>query len=228
MTQDEATAIARAFLPSHPLGNRWNYHYTRAKLRSDPLYPGVVQALRGTTAPLLDLGCGLGLLAHALHRDGQALAYLGVDGDARRLRHAKHAARRAALADAGFEHRDLTRGLPAHRGSVAILDVLQYLPAVAQPELVRQAAAMLHGDGRLVMRMALDDGSRRGRVTRLSDRAANLVGWMRFRPRHYPDIDLLRGLLHDAGLETRLSPLYGNTPFNNWLLVAGARPLPAA
>ena len=27
-----ATQIARAFLPSFPLGNRWDYYYTRAKL----------------------------------------------------------------------------------------------------------------------------------------------------------------------------------------------------
>ncbi len=72
-----ATRIARAFLPSFPLGNRWDYYYTLAKLRSDPLYPGVLQALRGSAAPLLDLGCGLGLLAHALRLDGQKMDYRG-------------------------------------------------------------------------------------------------------------------------------------------------------
>jgi alpha-methylacyl-CoA racemase len=67
---DEARAIARAFLPTHLLGNRYDYFYTLSKLRSDPLYPGVLDALRGTTAPVLDLGCGLGLLLHALRLGG--------------------------------------------------------------------------------------------------------------------------------------------------------------
>ena len=53
--RDTALRIARAFLPKHPLGNRWDYYYTLAKLRSDPLYPGVLQALRGSDAPVLDL-----------------------------------------------------------------------------------------------------------------------------------------------------------------------------
>ena len=58
-----AKGIARAFLPERALGNRYDYYYTLTKLRTDPLYPGVLDALRGCGAPLLDLGCGLGLLA---------------------------------------------------------------------------------------------------------------------------------------------------------------------
>src|SRR5690606_29711197 len=124
---------------------------------------------------------------------------------------------RAALADTTFEVMDLATTLPAHRGSVAILDVLQYLPAEAQWSLLRTAAGMLEGDGRLVMRMALADDSRRGRISRLGDRAANLIGWMQFRPRPYPAAESLKALLQQAGLSVALTPLYGNTPFNNWL-----------
>lgn len=216
----EARRIAAAFAPRQPWGNRWDYFYVLSKLRSDPLYPGVVQTLRGSSAPLLDLGCGLGLLAHALRRDGQTLPYRGVDSDAGKLRRGEAAARRAALAEVGFEQMDLSRQSPTHRGSVAILDVLQYLPADAQLDLVRNAAAMLDGNARLVMRMALADTSRRGRLTRIGDHAGHLVGWMGAQPRSYPDIDALRDLLHGAGLATRLSPLHAGTPFNNWLLVA--------
>ena len=75
--RDTALHIARAFLPKNPLGNRWDYYYTLAKLRSDPLYPGVLQALRGSDAPLLDLGCGLGLLAHALRLPAHGLSRRG-------------------------------------------------------------------------------------------------------------------------------------------------------
>src|SRR3546814_1962161 len=63
--------LASAFLPPHKVRNRWDYHYIRSKLSTDPLYPGALRALRGSTAPVMDLGCGLGLLAHALRQDGQ-------------------------------------------------------------------------------------------------------------------------------------------------------------
>lgn len=215
-----ATRIARAYLPPHPLGNRWDYYYTRAKLGSDPLYPGVLQALRGSEAAVLDLGCGLGLLAHALRLDGQAQAYRGVDNDAAKIARAQKVARKNGLADAGFEVVDLANGPPAHRGSVAILDVLQYLSAEDQHRLVADVIGMLVPGARLVIRTALGDDSHRGRTSRVTDRLANLIGWMQFRPKCYPDAGALRAQLEAAGLQTSFSPLYGNTPFNNWLIVA--------
>ena len=41
--------------PDFALGNRYDYYYVQGKLRSDPLYPGAFAALRGSSAPLLDL-----------------------------------------------------------------------------------------------------------------------------------------------------------------------------
>lgn len=215
-----AARIARAYLPRHPLGNRWDYYYTRAKLGSDPLYPGVLQALRGSDAPVLDLGCGLGLLAHALRQDGQTMEYRGVDNDASKIARAEKVADKNGLADARFEVVDLAKGTPEHRGSVAILDVLQYLAADDQRRLIANAMDMLIPGARLVIRTALGDDSHRGRTSRITDRLANLIGWMQFRPKCYPDADALRAQLDAAGLQTTFSPLYGNTPFNNWLIVA--------
>jgi 2-polyprenyl-3-methyl-5-hydroxy-6-metoxy-1,4-benzoquinol methylase len=215
-----ATRIASAYLPAHPLGNRWDYYYSRAKLGSDPLYPGVLQALRGSQAPLLDLGCGLGLLAHALRLDGQAMTYRGVDNDAAKIERARKVAGKSGLADTGFEVVDLAKGPPAHQGSVAILDVLQYLDAAAQRALIEEVIGMLTPGARLVIRTALGDTSRRGQTSRVTDRLANLIGWMQSRPKCYPDVDAMRDQLLDAGLDTEFSPLYGNTPFNNWLIVA--------
>ncbi len=219
--------IARAYLPPRRFGSRWDYYYVRAKLGSDPLYPGVLRALRGSDAPVLDLGCGLGLLAHALRQDGQRMDYLGVDNDAAKVRRAASAADRMRLAGARFECVDLARGLPTHRGSVAILDVLQYLSATAQQRLLADAVAMLGPGAWLVIRSGLVDGSWRGRVSGIGDRAANLVGWMQSAPRCHPDAGLLRATLEGAGLRVAFEPLYGRTPFNNWLIAARKPLLPA-
>lgn len=216
----EARRIATAFLPAFPLGNRYDYYYVRAKLGSDPLYSGVLAALRGSSEPLLDLGCGLGLLAHALRADGQALAYRGVDNDAGKIDRARRAADKGGLAEARFDVIDLANTMPVHQGSIAILDVLQYLDADAQRALLANAAAMLTPGARLVIRSALDDDSGRARTTRVTDRLANWIGWMRFRPRCWPTREGLRATLEAAGLQAEFTPLYANTPFNNWLIVA--------
>ncbi len=215
-----ATRIARAFLPERWYGNRYDYYYTQAKLRTDPLYPGALAALRGCEAPLLDLGCGLGLFAHALRADGQAMPYLGVDIDASKIARAQAIAARAGLAGARFDVLDLAHGLPGHAGSVAILDVLQYLSLERQHELLAQVAAMLAPGARLVIRTGLGDGSGRGRTTRITDRLAHTFGWMQEIPKQYPTRAGLATQLQAAGLAASFEPLYGNTPFNNWLVVA--------
>lgn len=220
LPREHAQAIAKAFLPDRVFGSRWDHYYVRAKLGSDPLYPGVCEALRGTSAPLLDLGCGLGLLAHALRAEGIGLPYRGVDIDAGKIARAQHAARRAELAEVAFEAVDLARDHPAHRGSVALLDVLQFIPPDAQQRTLDAAIAMLVPGAKLVIRTGLDDGTSRARITRAVDVFSRVAGWMNAGPSRYPDADELRIRLAAAGLQAEFTPLFGNTPFNNWRVVA--------
>lgn len=223
-----AAAIARAFLPEHRFGNRWHYHYARIKLRTDPLYPGVVEALRGCDAPLLDLGCGIGLLAHALRAAGLEMPYSGMDNDAAKIARAGAAAARAGLEDVRFDCIDLSGGPPPHSGSVAILDVLQFVAPEVQDAILDAAVAMLAPGARLVIRTGLDDGSRRARTTRRIDTLSRVLGWMNAGPKRYPDADALRARFDTAGLRAQFTPLHGNTPFNNWRIVAERPRAPVA
>ena len=44
--------------------------------------------------------------------------------------------------------------------------------------------------------------------------------WMNAGPQRYPDAGALRARFDAAGLQSAFTPLYGNTPFNNWRVVA--------
>lgn len=218
--RQRARAIAEAFRPESGFGNRWNYFYTRAKLGSDPLYPAVADAFRGTVAPVLDLGCGLGLLAHALRGDGIELAYRGVDIDTAKIAHARRIAARAGLRDVAFDAMDLGDRLPQHRGSVALLDVLQYVDTPAQVRILDAACSMLAPGGRLFIRSGLATTGWRPRVSKAFDTLAAHAGWMYSPPKRYPDEALLRSRLDAAGVQYEIAPLNGNSPFNNWRIVA--------
>lgn len=227
LARAQAHQIADAFRPASRFGNRRDYYYSRGKLGSDPLYPGVLAALDPAPhAPLLDIGCGLGLLAHVLRQHGNPHAYHGIDIDAEKIARAQRAGARAGLVQASFACVDASAALPAHAGNVALLDVLQYLPASAQARLLAEAATRVAPGARLVIRTTLADNSGRDRTTRITDMLAHLVGWMGTRPRHYPDAASVRAPLAAAGLQLQMRPLYGNTPFNNWLILAD-RPGPA-
>ncbi|HEY0334014.1 MAG TPA: class I SAM-dependent methyltransferase [Stenotrophomonas sp.] len=220
MDAGRAQSIARAFLPARRWGSRYDYYYTRTKLRTDPLYPGVLDALQGDRWPVLDVGCGLGLLAHALRAHGRDQAYLGMDIDRAKIPRARTAAARAGLEGVRFETGDAAALPHGHRGSVAILDVLHYLPTAGQAELLGSVAGMLEDDARLVIRTPLAGDHARGHTTRVVDRLAHTIGWMQTVPRAYPTQAGLESMLALHGLQAEFRPLYGRTPFNNWLLVA--------
>ncbi|MGH8078881.1 MAG: SAM-dependent methyltransferase, partial [Lysobacter sp.] len=123
-----------------------------------------------------------------------------------------------------FEHVDLAApefslSSLGHRGSVAILDVLQFIPPEAQTRTLDAAIAMLTPGARLVIRTGLDERGGRARVTRAVDVFSRLLGWMNAGPTRYPNADALRAKFETAGLEAQFTPLYGNTPFNNWRVV---------
>lgn len=221
-----AGVIAARYRAARWPARRWHFWYALSKLRTDPLYPGVVDALRGTTAPLLDLGCGIGLLAHVLRASGMSLPYRGVDNDGAKVACARSATARGGVEDAMFDVADLAAGVPAHQGSVALLDVLQFVSPHVQDRLLDAAIAMLVPGARLVVRTGLDDGRRRARITRGVDGLSRLVGWMNAGPGRYPDAGALASRLERAGLRARFEPLRGRTPFNNWRIVAEMRQPP--
>jgi predicted TPR repeat methyltransferase len=215
MSHIDARQIAASYLP-----NRHLYWYCRCKLATDPLYDAVRDALRDASAPLLDVGCGIGLLAQCLRSAGFAAPYIGVDLDAAKLEAARRAAIRRGLQQIEFQHCDLTADFPAHRGSVALLDVLQYLEPGAQRSLLAHAARCLTADGLLVFRGGLDDGSWRAAVTRTADRFGHAVRWMRAPFKAQLEPNELAATLRGVGLSAEFRPAWGRMPFNNWLIVA--------
>jgi trans-aconitate methyltransferase len=216
MDVTSARQIANSYLPS-----RWHYHYSRSKLTTDPLYDGVCTALTGTLAPVLDLGCGIGLLAHCLRARQLTMPYLGVDNDIGKVQIARRAA--GVLHNIRFEATNLAREFPAHRGSVVILDVIQYLVPQAQQQFLQRACECIDEGALLVIRTGMADHSWRSRMTVAADMLARAIRWMNTGPKGYPSREGMDRVFAAQGLVPHYQPLWGNTPFNNWLVTA-ARP----
>ena len=56
--------------------------------------------------------------------------------------------------------------------------------------------------------------------TRLEEFFLHASGWIRGGPQHYPTPDETCAPLRAAGLQVRMEPLRGRTPFNSYLIVA--------
>ncbi len=215
MNKTQHRSIARAFLP-----DRFHYFYALSKLHSDPAYAAVSALLAETTAPILDVGCGIGLLAQYLRAAGTRASYTGVDNDSRKIDSAARAARINTLQHSRFLVHDLRRSVPDHQGNVVILDVLHYLAPDIQNALLEQAAVCLSPGAQLIIRCGLDDGGWRSKITHAVDALGHSIRWMNTAPTRYPRREQLAKQLAKLGLRAEFRPLWGRTPFNNWLIVA--------
>ncbi|MGY8686566.1 MAG: class I SAM-dependent methyltransferase [Verrucomicrobiales bacterium] len=197
---------------------RWNRDYCYWKLRTDPLYPAVTEALlladeQGRHA-VLDIGCGLGLFARYLKEAGFQGSVVGMDYDKRKIRGAQGMAKEVPCLT--FTQGDVREALPEFRGHITILDVLQYLDEAQQEELLTQVVASLAPGACLIIRSGLAEPTWRFRVTRIADWLAHGCFWMKGRPVAYPVKERLESHLQEAHLKGEFTPLWGGTPFNNY------------
>jgi 2-polyprenyl-3-methyl-5-hydroxy-6-metoxy-1,4-benzoquinol methylase len=203
---------------SAPFPGIWARSYVSSKVKTDPLYGAVFHELDGSKMPLLDLGCGMGLLAFYLREKGLHFPIHGLDYDPRKIEAAHRVVSVLAHTGIGFDTHDAREGLPEHSGNVTILDILQFFTPQEQETLLDIAASRVAPGGKLVIRSAIKDESWRFKVTVAGDLLAKVTAWMKAAPTHYPTAADFERVLSKHG-KVRIEPLWGGTPFNNHLIV---------
>ncbi len=191
--------------------------YARSKLRMDPAFAAATRQLGGTAMPVLDIGCGLGLLGFYLREHGYAGDYFGLDLDAAKITAAQEVAD-AHYRGLSFRVGD-ARALTGFAGHVVMLDVLHYLERDDQRALLDAAARCVAPGGLLVIRNVLREPGWRFRATVAEEGFIHLVRWLGSPPCHYPDRAEIQAPLEAAGLACTVEPLWGRTPFNSYLIV---------
>jgi SAM-dependent methyltransferase len=139
----------------YPTAGAWDRFHLRHRLRLcpyDELLPHLPE--RG---PLLDVGCGFGLLGWFLADARPALDYWGADVDERKVALAQLAFRRHPAGDrAGHLHAGDPAGWrarPARFAAITVLDVLYLLPLPLQRALFDFCYSALEPQGRLLLKI---------------------------------------------------------------------------
>lgn len=198
----------------------WHPHYTKCKIRTDPLYEGIYAELEQRRLPLLDIGCGLGILAMYLRECGWGNAVTGIDYDSSKIESGKRMLAKGGYSGIALSQGDARSGLPEHRGDVTILDIMQFFDADGQRDLLKSAASRVAPGGKLIIRSGLLEKNVRFFTTWIGDIFAKCTFWMQAAPVLYPTGDFFRETLSAEGFEVEIRPFWGNTPFNNFLIVA--------
>lgn len=194
--------------------SRFLQGYIRSKVRTDPVYGAALDVLRTTRHPLLDVGCGVGVLTLFLRENGVPLPVTGVDFDARKVAAAQKAC--AGIAGVTFRTGDAREAMPFGH-SVALLDLLHYFTADEQSEILANAARAVPPGGVVIIRDAINDGSWRYRMTYAQESFSRAIAWLRAERIHFPTRERIVGAFE--GFDATVVPLWGRTPFNNYLFV---------
>ncbi len=203
MTTDDLAGPIAARYPT-----RFLRIYVRSKIRVDPVYAAVFERIGERNEPLLDVGCGIGILAVYLRARGFGAPIRGVDHDERKV-----AIARSVMPDATFGVADARTAIDAG-GTIVLLDLLHYFRADEQARILASAAKSATT---VIIRDAIRDGSWRYRFTYLQEMFSRVVRWLRAERLHFPTRDdVMRPF---GSFDAEVVPLYGSTPFNNYLFV---------
>jgi 2-polyprenyl-3-methyl-5-hydroxy-6-metoxy-1,4-benzoquinol methylase len=196
----------------------WQRGYVRSKLRRDPVYVAAYELWRGSGEPILDIGCGFGLLGFYLRERGCRQPILGLDLDARKIRQGERIAA-ARYRDIDLRHRDVQEPLDAFSGNIALFDMLHYLSPGQQTALLSRLVPCVAPGGLLVVRDCPRDTSARFWMTWLAENFAQLISWNLNSPLHFPPRERITAPFNGAEFESESRPLWGGTPFNNQLFI---------
>jgi 2-polyprenyl-3-methyl-5-hydroxy-6-metoxy-1,4-benzoquinol methylase len=196
---------------------RWLRCYVGSKLRRDPIYPTAYELFGGLDAPILDIGCGIGLLAFYLRERGCPQPILGLDADARKIQQGSIAA--ARYRDIDLRHQDVQGPMPPFSGNIALFDVLHYLPLAQQTLLLSHLAPCVAAGGLLAIRDCPRDNGPRFWMTYMAEKFAQAVSWNLNASLHFPSRERITDSFSENEFERESRSLWGTTPFNNQLFV---------
>ncbi len=149
-------------------------------------------------AKIIDLGCGYGFLDLMLAMISPKREIIGVDFDEEKIKLAQNSAIRGENLD--FIYADVVE-YPLQKADVfLILDTLHYLPAHKQIALIKDCILNLNEGGRIIIRDANTDLSKKHKSTEITEKISTGIG---FNKANYSDLEFVSAaLIEEVAIES--------------------------
>lgn len=197
---------------------RWLRNYVRGKLGRDRIFRSAYELLGPSREPILDVGCGVGLLGFYLRERACRQPVLGLDLDNRKISYGSRIAAEH-YDDVELRFHDVQAAVPEFSGNVALFDVLHYLPDAKQSTLLSHLADCVAPGGMLIIRDCPRERRPRYWMTWLAEKFAQTICWNIDLPLHFPSRSSIDEVFRRAEFERESHPLWGASPFNNHIFI---------
>jgi SAM-dependent methyltransferase len=235
MTPFEKRLFDSAVAPYVQAG-KFAMHFARGKLSGDPVFREILQrGLIAADSHVVDIGCGQGLLSAWLlaagdmasdadwpKNWGQAPRNVTVKGielmpaDVERA----NTALKAHANRFTFEVGDMCTTAFGKAQTVAILDVLHYVPYAAQEDVLARVRDALAPQGLLILRIGDAGGGWGFRVSNWVDSVVFFMRGHKSSRLYCRTLAEWIGVLQKIGFQVETKPMSEGTPFANVLMLA--------
>jgi predicted TPR repeat methyltransferase len=235
MTLFEKRLFDSAVAPYVPAG-KFAMHFARGKLSGDPVFREILQrGLIASDTHLVDIGCGQGLLSAWLLAAGnmssdadwppswgaaprnvtvQGIELMPADVERAKTALKAHAKRFA------FEVGDMCSTAFDKAQTVAILDVLHYVPYAAQEEVLVRVRDALSPNGLLILRIGDAAGGWGFKVSNWVDSVVFFMRGHKSSRLYCRSLSEWTSVLQKIGFQVETKPMSEGTPFSNVLMLA--------
>ncbi|NBR48784.1 class I SAM-dependent methyltransferase [bacterium] len=214
-----ATSFSNKQLAQAYTRSKWLQGYIAGKLAWDPVFKTAWKIIINRGKPVLDIGCGLGLLGISMRAAGIPFPYRGADPSIWKINKALETMRYYGFEEVAFEVNDALNTPIPPGATVFLVDVLHYLKPAEQRKMLERLADAADAGSLVLIRTAFKGVGLRYALTLLQEFWTRISGWIRGGAINFPVRRELLGYFKNRGLKVMVTPLWGNTPFASELIV---------
>ena len=156
--------LASAYIYKGPV-TEW---YVRVKMKMEKNY-AFFDSMLPDTGQITDIGCGMGQMDFMLSMYKSGRRILGIDYDDEKITVAQHCWLNKCLGGLSFRCEDASQAELPESDAFIISDMMHYLSAEKQQELIRRCATKLKSGGLILVRDSDSENAEGQKITALSE-----------------------------------------------------------
>lgn len=194
--------------------SKWLRLRVRARMALDPFLPWARREIVLRQRPVLDIGCGIGLLGISMRAAGIPLRYRGTDADPKNANRGKDSVRYYGFEDIGFDVLDAPATQIPQGATVCMIDSLQRLDSETQLAMLGKLADAAESGSLVLLRTTVRESGLGNLLLSLREFWAAATFRFLKKTLRFPRLEVIEQFLAGRGMACEVLRLRKRGPFS--------------